>query len=90
MMTIGGVGAIHPITTEDEDMIDIDAIKDGAFYTTEETAKILGVSTRSITNYRVAGKLERISSPNIPFVYTRGSNIKDFLIERQKKNKQKR
>ena len=63
-------------------MIDIDAIKDGALYTTAEIADILGVSTRSVTNYRVAGKLEGIRGDNRRFCYSRGSNIKAFLLER--------
>lgn len=67
-------------------MIDIDAIKDGALYTTEETADILGVSTRSITNYRVAGQLERIKGENRSFCYSRGSNIKDFILDRAKRD----
>lgn len=86
MMTIGGAGAIHPITTEDKDMIEIDKIKDRTLYTTAETAEILGVSTRSITKYRVAGKLERIKSQNLAFTYTSGASIKNFLLERKKKN----
>lgn len=91
MMTIGGAGAIHPIKTEDEDMIEIDKINDRTLYTTAETADILGVSTRSITNYRVAGKLERIKSQDLAFTYTSGASIKSFLLGRQKKqNKQKR
>lgn len=68
-------------------MIDIDAIKDGALYTTAEIADMLGVSTRSITNYRVAGKLERIKGENRSFCYSRGSNIKDFILDRAKINR---
>lgn len=70
-------------------MIEIDKINDRTLYTTAETAEILGVSTRSVTNYRVAGKLERIKSEDILFTYTSGASIKNFLLERKKKhNKQ--
>lgn len=72
-------------------MIEIDKINDRTLYTTAETAEILGVSTRTITNYRVRGKLERIKSEDFAFTYTSGKCIKNFLLERQKKhNKQKR
>ena len=67
-------------------MIEIDKIKDGALYTTAEIAKMLGVSTRSVTNYRVAGKLERIKGENRRFCYSRGSNIKGFLLERDERD----
>lgn len=67
-------------------MIEIDKIKDGALYTTEEIAEMLGVSTRSVTNYRVAGKLERIKGENRRFCYSRGSNIKGFLLERDERD----
>lgn len=63
-------------------MIEIDKINDRTLYTTEEIAKMLGVTTRSVTNYRVAGKLERIKSEDRRFCYSRGSNIKAFLLER--------
>lgn len=63
-------------------MIEIDKINDRTLYTTAEIADMLGVSTRSITNYRVAGKLERIKGENRRFCYSRGSNIKDFILER--------
>lgn len=67
-------------------MIEIDKIKDGALYTTAEIAEMLGVSTRSVTNYRVAGKLERIKGENRRFCYSRGSNIKGFLLERDERD----
>ena len=63
-------------------MIEIDKINDRTLYTTKEIADMLGVSTRSITNYRVAGQLERIKGENRSFCYSRGSNIKDFILDR--------
>ena len=66
-------------------MIEIDKINDRTLYTTAEIAEMLGVSTRSVTNYRVAGKLERIKSEDRRFCYSRGSNIKGFLLERRKR-----
>lgn len=68
-------------------MIEIDKINDRTLYTTAETAEILGVSTRSITNYRVRGKLEKIKSEDYAFTYTSGKCIKNFVLERQKKQK---
>ena len=67
-------------------MIEIDKINDRTLYTTAETAEILGVSTRSVTNYRVAGELERIKGENRNFCYSRGSNIKDFILDRAKRD----
>lgn len=67
-------------------MIEIDKIKDRTLYTTAEIADMLGVSTRSVTNYRVAGKLERIKGENRRFCYSRGSNIKGFLLERDERD----
>lgn len=67
-------------------MIEIDKINDRTLYTTEETAKILGVTTRSVTNYRVAGKLEGIRGENRRFCYSRGSNIKEFLLGRDERD----
>lgn len=67
-------------------MIEIDKINDRTLYTTKEIAKILGVSTRSVTNYRVAGELERIKGENRSFCYSRGSNIKDFILDRAKRD----
>lgn len=67
-------------------MIEIDKINDRTLYTTAEIAEILGVSTRSVTNYRVAGELERIKGENRSFCYSRGSNIKDFILDRAKRD----
>ncbi|MDY3111046.1 MAG: helix-turn-helix domain-containing protein [Porphyromonas sp.] len=67
-------------------MIEIDKINDRTLYTTAEIAEMLGVTTRSITNYRVAGKLERIKGENRRFCYSRGSNIKGFLLERDERD----
>ncbi len=67
-------------------MIEIDKINDRTLYTTEEIAEMLGVTTRSITNYRVAGKLERIKSEDRRFCYSRGSNIKSFLLGRDERD----
>lgn len=67
-------------------MIEIDKINDRTLYTTKEIADMLGVSTRSITNYRVAGQLERIKGENRRFCYSRGSNIKGFLLERDERD----
>ena len=67
-------------------MIEIDKINDRTLYTTAEIAEILGVTTRSVTNYRVAGKLERIKGENRSFCYSRGSNIKNFLLERDERD----
>ena len=67
-------------------MIEIDKINDRTLYTTAEIADMLGVSTRSVTNYRVAGKLERIKSDDRRFCYSRGSNIKGFLLERDERD----
>ena len=67
-------------------MIEIDKIKDRTLYTTAEIAEILGVSTRSVTNYRVAGKLEGIRGENRRFCYSRGSNIKSFLLGRDERD----
>ena len=67
-------------------MIEIDKINDRTLYTTEEIAKMLGVTTRSVTNYRVAGKLERIKSEDRRFCYSRGSNIKSFLLGRDERD----
>lgn len=67
-------------------MIEIDKINDRTLYTTAEIAEMLGVSTRSVTNYRVAGKLERIKGENRRFCYSRGSNIKGFLLERSERD----
>lgn len=67
-------------------MIEIDKIKDRTLYTTAEIAEILGVSTRSVTNYRVAGKLEGIRGENRRFCYSRGSNIKDFILDKAKRD----
>ena len=47
---------------------------------------MLGVTTRSVTNYRVAGKLERIKSEDRRFCYSRGSNIKSFLLGRDERD----
>lgn len=67
-------------------MIEIDKINDRTLYTTAEIADMLGVSTRSITNYRVAGQLERIKGENRSFCYSRGSNIKDFILDKAKRD----
>lgn len=67
-------------------MIEIDKINDRTLYTTEEIAEMLGVTTRSVTNYRVAGKLERIKSEDRRFCYSRGSNIKSFLLGRDERD----
>ena len=67
-------------------MIEIDKINDRTLYTTAEIAEILGVSTRSVTNYRVAGKLEGIRGENRRFCYSRGSNIKDFILDKAKRD----
>lgn len=67
-------------------MIEIDKINDRTLYTTEEIAEMLGVTTRSVTNYRVAGKLERIKGENRRFCYSRGSNIKSFLLGRDERD----
>lgn len=65
-----GSGSYPPHNNkQDNGMIEIDKINDRTLYTTEETAKILGVSTRSVTNYRVAGKLEGIRGENRRFCY---------------------
>lgn len=67
-------------------MIEIDKINDRTLYTTAEIADMLGVSTRSISNYRMAGELERIKGENRSFCYSRGSNIKDFILDRAKRD----
>lgn len=67
-------------------MIEIDKINDRTLYTTEEIADMLGVTTRSVTNYRVAGQLERIKSEDRRFCYSRGSNIKSFLLGRDERD----
>lgn len=67
-------------------MIEIDKINDRTLYTTKEIADMLGVSTRSIANYREAGQLERIKGKNRSFCYSRGSNIKDFILDSAKKD----
>lgn len=59
-------------------MIDLGAVKDKALYTTVETAEILGVTTRSVQNYAVNGKLKKIKNGYSRLIYYRGSDIKRF------------
>lgn len=59
-------------------MKNIDNIKDNVLYTTDQVAKMLGVTPRTLSNYEVAGKLiphkKRKTTPN----YYIGKSVKDF------------
>lgn len=59
-------------------MIDLGLVKDKALYTAKETADILGVTTRSVQNYAVNGKLKKIKNGYSRLIYYRGSDIKRF------------
>lgn len=61
-----------------KEMIDLGAVKDKALYTTKETADILGVTTRSVHNYAINGKLKKIKNGYSRLIYYRGRDIKNF------------